>query len=88
MIILKNATRLFHRVLEFRYYIFILIRLLSYHICEVPWAHTQEIIFFKSCEIRLYQAETIDIMKGSKYVFIFHFCSCPDNSVFIFLMIQ
>jgi len=49
------------------HYIFILIRLLLYHMCEVPWAHTQEIIVKdNSGEIRLFQVGTVHIMKGFK----------------------
>ena len=52
---------------EFHYNIFIIIRLLLYHICEVPWAHTQEIILKNnSGEIRLFQVGTVHIMKGCK----------------------
>ena len=52
---------------EFHYYIFILIRLLLYHICEVPWAHTQEIIVKNnSGKIRLFQVGTVNSMKGCK----------------------
>ena len=52
---------------EIHYYIFILIRLLLYHICEVPWAHTQEIILKNnSGEIRLFQIGTVHIIKGCK----------------------
>ena len=40
--------------------------LLLHHICEVPWAHTQEfIVKNNSSEIRLFQVGTINIMKGS-----------------------
>ena len=39
--------------------------LLLYHICEVPWAHTQEIILKNtSGEIRLFQGGTVHILKG------------------------
>ena len=52
---------------EFHYNIFIIIRLLLYRICEVPWAHTQEIILKNnSGEIRLFQVGTVHIMKGCK----------------------
>ena len=54
-------------IMEFHYYIFILIRLLLYHICEVPWAHTQEIILKNnSGENRLFQVGRVHIMKGCK----------------------
>ena len=42
-------------------------RLLLYHICEVPWAHTQEIILKNnSGENRLFQVGRVHIMKGCK----------------------
>jgi len=42
-------------------------KLLLYHICEVPWAHTQEIIVKDiSDKIQLFQVGTVHIMKGCK----------------------
>ena len=54
-----------------------------YHICEVPWTHTQEIIFINnSDEIRLFQVGTINIMNGCKWVL----CSYSDYLCFFYFI--
>ena len=61
--------------------IFFLIRLLLYHICEVPWAHTQEIILKNnSGEIRLFQVGKVHIMKVANKFYVL----VLTNTVFLF----
>ena len=66
MEILKRDEIILMHSLTQAAYIFILIRLLLYHIFEVPWA-TQEIIVKNNFgEIQLFQVGTVHIMKGCK----------------------
>ena len=60
---------------------FLSFRLLLYHICEVPWTHTQEtIVKNKSGEIPLFQVRIVNIVKGCKQVLF----SCSNYHCFLF----
>ena len=66
-ILKRDEIILMYSLTRPHYYILILIRILLYHICEVPWSHTQEIILKNnSGEIRLFQVGTVHFMKGCK----------------------